>query len=223
MPRKRSKEVQALSSLNVYLARIARDRLGRFVEIKNLKSCSSASCDLDSIGDETLEQTVLELDAFLETLEDLAAATDPGEAAALQQIVRDYRLHLRDDQAVIFREQDRREAAQLRAEASADLPADLPAFIDSSEVDAVDVTGLEGREASRLALRLAEWNPGVSRVYSKRNGRRYLHRDVKSINLTDPLVVGLGLADDLWPVVQERGLTVYHEDAGSRRARRRDT
>lgn len=46
--------------------------------------------------------------------------------------------------------------------------------------EAMDVTGLDGREASRLALTLAQWNlrhqsRGYVSIYARRDGKRYMN------------------------------------------------
>lgn len=84
-------------------------------------------------------------------------------------------------------------------------PETVPAFIESAEVDVLDLTGLEPTQARELALKLSRWNGG-GRVYSRRNGRRYLDRKVRRIDLNDPTVRALPNYDDLLAVVRERGV-----------------
>lgn len=84
-------------------------------------------------------------------------------------------------------------------------PEVSPAFIETAEVDVLDLTGLEPELARELALKLARWNGG-GKVYSRRNGRRYLHGDVRRIDLNDPTVQSLPNYEDLQAVVHERGV-----------------
>jgi hypothetical protein len=82
-----------------------------------------------------------------------------------------------------------------------------PAFIDTGEVDALDVTDLEPELARTLALKLARWNGG-GKVYARRDGRRYISRSVKCLDLNDPTVQSLPNYSDLMAVVRERGVHV---------------
>lgn len=85
------------------------------------------------------------------------------------------------------------------------VPEYVPAFVETAEVDVLDLTGLEPKLAQVLALKLARWNPG-GRVYNRRGGRRYLHGKVRRIDLNDPTVQSLPNYDDLVAVVRERGV-----------------
>jgi len=84
-------------------------------------------------------------------------------------------------------------------------PEVTPAFVETAEVDVLDLTDLEADHARTLALKLARWNGG-GRVYSYRNGRRYLNRTVRRIDLNDPTVQALPNYSDLLGVVSERGI-----------------
>lgn len=89
-------------------------------------------------------------------------------------------------------------------------PERTPAFVDTSEVDALDITDLEPSLARALALKLAKWNgrEGKGSVYERRNGRRYLSRRIKCVDLNDPTVQALPNYSDLAAVVKERGVHV---------------
>ena len=194
-------------SLKSYLTLTTRDKLGRFVDTKTLRSCSSTNCDVDA----DLKAAVLEQDAFLATLEQLAADTDPGSAAANAAIIKAYREQLQKDQAYIFREVERQEAAQLRAGAPAQ-KRDV-AFVESVNVDAIDITGLSGRDRARLALRLSKWNPNTKPLFVERNGKKYISSKVRRVNMNDPLLVELGLDEDIREVVRSTGERVSYEDS----------
>jgi hypothetical protein len=64
----------------------------------------------------------------------------------------------------------------------------VPAFVETAEVDVLDLTDLEADHARTLALKLARWNGGGGKVYSYRNGRRYLNRGIRRIDLNDATV-----------------------------------
>ncbi len=82
----------------------------------------------------------------------------------------------------------------------------VPAFVETADVDVLDLTNLEADHARALALKLARWNGGGGRVYSYRNGRRYLNRGVRRIDLNDPTVQTLPNYTDLLGVIRERGI-----------------
>ena len=63
-------------------------------------------------------------------------------------------------------------------------------FIDTVELDSLDITGLEGYEAQVLALKLASWN-GPGSVYNFRAGKRYLHKRIRVLNMLDPDIMAL--------------------------------
>ena len=80
-----------------------------------------------------------------------------------------------------------------------------PAIIDTGDVDILDVTDLEPSMARALALKLVKWNKG-GKVYERRNGRRYINRRVKAIDLNDATVQALPNYSDLVDVCRERGI-----------------
>lgn len=82
----------------------------------------------------------------------------------------------------------------------------VPAFVETVDVDVLDLTDLEATHARALALKLARWNGGGGRVYSYRNGRRYLNRGIRRIDLNDPTVQTLPNYSDLLGVIKERGI-----------------
>jgi hypothetical protein len=81
----------------------------------------------------------------------------------------------------------------------------VPAFVETADVDVLDLTDLGADHARALALKLARWNGG-GRVYSYRNGRRYLNRGVRRIDLNDATVQALPNYGDLLGVIRERGI-----------------
>ncbi len=84
-------------------------------------------------------------------------------------------------------------------------PEVTPSFVVTADVDVLDLTDLEAALARAFALKLARWNGG-GKVYSYRNGRRYLNRTVRRIDLNDPTVQALPNYSDLMGVVSERGI-----------------
>jgi hypothetical protein len=84
-------------------------------------------------------------------------------------------------------------------------PESTPAIIDTAECDILDVTDLEPSLARALALKLVRWNNG-GKVYERRNGRRYINRRIKTIDLNDATVQALPNYSDLVAVCQERGI-----------------
>jgi hypothetical protein len=86
-------------------------------------------------------------------------------------------------------------------------PEYTPAIIDSGECDALDITDLEPYLARTLAFKLTGWN-GPGPVYERRNGRRYISRRIKCIDLNDPTVQQVPSFSDLAHVVRERGVHV---------------
>jgi hypothetical protein len=81
----------------------------------------------------------------------------------------------------------------------------IPAVIDTAECDILDITDLEPSLARALALKLVRWNKG-GKVYERRNGRRYINRRIKTIDLNDATVQALPNYSDLVAVCQERGM-----------------
>jgi hypothetical protein len=72
------------------------------------------------------------------------------------------------------------------------VPEDVKVFVTDSNIDALDLTGLEGRQAQNLALLLTRWN-GSGRAYRWRNGKRYLNSSIKTLQVNHPLVIDLGI------------------------------
>lgn len=85
-------------------------------------------------------------------------------------------------------------------------PETVPAFVETANVDVLDITDLEPSLARALALKLVMWN-GRGKVYSRRNGRRYLSRDIRRMDLNDATVQALPNYPDLITVVRERNIT----------------
>lgn len=154
------------------LAEVTRDRLGRFARLEFLRTCDPlAGCGVDAELADALEG----VDAFLETVEQLVQVTDPDEVRELAAIVRDYRRTLRDDlerlddlpdldgDPAVLRRDERRP----------------PLWVTGLGVgEAMDVTGLGGKEAATLALVLNTWNNKSRKkstpTYRYRDGKRYM-------------------------------------------------
>jgi hypothetical protein len=81
-------------------------------------------------------------------------------------------------------------------------------MIDSVNVDILDVTGLDAPTAKELSRRLRRWN-GKGRVYTRRNGNRYLSRRIRKIDLANPFIQSLAGYDDLLQAV--KGEVHYYE------------
>lgn len=205
------------------IARITRDGFGRFVRIERLKACSEGDdCELEEARD--WQSKYRQTDAALETIEEFIASTDPDMVQAGREIFLDFRRDMRGDAGEVERREQvsdrlrsREEASLLRQDYEAEVAGKpIAAFVDTREVDAVDLTGLEPIDAKRLALRLAEWNPNAKKVYKWRGPaggkqKRYLNPSVSVIDLNDPIVREIGLDDDIWPVVREKHIPVHYE------------
>lgn len=85
-------------------------------------------------------------------------------------------------------------------------PEHEPHIIENVNVDCLDITDLEPSLAKALALKLVKWN-GRGKVYSRRNGRRYLHGDIRRIDLNDKTVQALPNYSDLVSVVKSQHIT----------------
>ena len=84
-------------------------------------------------------------------------------------------------------------------------PQQESTIVETVEVDCLDITDLEPSLAKVLALKLVRWN-GRGKVYSRRNGRRYLHRDIRRIDLADATVQALPNYSDLLATMHHRGV-----------------
>jgi hypothetical protein len=84
-------------------------------------------------------------------------------------------------------------------------PESTSAIIDTAECDILDITDLAPSLARALALKLVKWNNG-GKVYERRNGRRYINRRIKTIDLNDAAVQALPNYGDLVDVCKERGI-----------------
>lgn len=76
-------------------------------------------------------------------------------------------------------------------------------FVESVELDRLDLTGLSSAEASTLGVLLQGWNPGVKRVFVWRHGRRYLSPAVRRLDLSHPFIAGQAFAADLETLIRE--------------------
>jgi hypothetical protein len=72
------------------------------------------------------------------------------------------------------------------------VPEDVKVFVTDSNIDALDLTGLDSRQAQNLALLLTRWN-GSGKAYKWRDGKRYLDSSIKTLQVNHPLIVDLGI------------------------------
>lgn len=193
--------------LRVSLARLTRDGFGRFVRIENLRTCDGGDCGLEHAAD--WPRKFQSIDAALETVQELVESDDPEVRAIGVEVFLAFRQTMRDDAAEIERRQDAGDDSLLRQEVEKAMLA-TPAWVESREIEAVDLTGLEARDAQRLALKLATWNPAAAKIYRWRDGKRYLHPGVVRMNLNDETIRDLGLDADVWRVVRELHIPVTY-------------
>ena len=97
----------------------------------------------------------------------------------------------------------------------------LPMFVSTVELDVIDVTGLEGREASTLSAKLLGWNKGVKKVFTRRNGRRYISPSIYRMDLNDPFIQSMPFYEELRALVDERKIPVFYEDISKKSPPRR--
>lgn len=166
-------------------------------------------CSTEYAPDDAIE-LLREYDEAMKTLQGYARYADDAELASL---VLGLRKALRDEAAEVAQRRSRRDAGRLKdAFAGAGDLGDGPAFIDSVEADTIDVTGLEGRDASTFALLAKRWNPKIKRVYTWRNGKRYVTPALTRLDLNHPFVKAQPWYDDLLSVVRERNLPIRYEN-----------
>ncbi|MCA9840178.1 MAG: hypothetical protein KC422_24925 [Trueperaceae bacterium] len=115
-----------------------------------------------------------------------------------------------------------RVAAQLLKDEAEEFDAG-PRWIDSPEVDSLDVTGLEGEDARTFALLVGRWNPGIKQVYSKRNGKRYLTAAVTRIDLNHKLIDELGFRDELEALIKDKNIHVYRDEMPAKKGKKKGT
>lgn len=163
-------------------------------------------CATEYAPDDAIE-LLREYDQALGTLQEYAQYAKDVE---LRSLVHELRKELRLAAADVVQQQSRRSAAHM-SDAYAELEGDLPAFIDTREVDSIDITGLEATEARELALHLKRWNPNSRKVYSWRKGKRYLHPSVTILDLNHPFIKGMSFREDLLALVKERNIPVEYE------------
>lgn len=161
-------------------------------------------CTPEYAPDEALA-VLRQYDEALETLQEYG---NYSKDAALQSLVYELRKELRSAAAAAVRGSSRREAARMRD--SYQEGPQPPAFIDTHEIDTMDITGLEAADARELALHLKRWNPRVSKVYKRRAGRRFIHPDVRRVDLNNKLIKSLPFYEDLLTVVKERKIPVSY-------------
>lgn len=214
---KRAQEVK------VALVRLTRDGLGRFVDHTTLKACDTGDCDLGDLQEATAWPAKFqEIDAALETVAELLEG-DAAEREVAGEVLYAFRQSLREDAAEIEARERRYDSQRAREEYEAGnedagrLAGGWGAWVHSQEVpDTIDVTGLDADQARRLSLAIINMNrqPGQrprGRVYTWRQGRRYVSKGMLAANLNDPVLVELGLDHDLWQLVHEGRLQVQWE------------
>lgn len=218
---------QRAQELRAALSRVTRDGLGRFVEIKKLKTCSDASCDLGDLEDAgDWRGKFVELDNTLEAIELMLRADDPEMRQAALDVFYDVRAAMREDAERIEREEARYSAQRMSEAFRASMEdADKAqggwyAWVSGQDVpDSMDVTGLEPADARRLALALMRMNRrkgqrprGGQKVYVWRNGKRHVNPGLLTVNLHDPVITELGLDVALWDLVKDGRLSVEYEE-----------
>lgn len=215
---KRAQEVR------VALVRLTRDGLGRFVDHTTLKACDTADCDLGDLQEAAdWPAKFQEIDAALETVAELLEG-DAAEREVAGEVLYAFRQSLREDAAELEARERRYDSQRAREVYEADnedagrLAGGWGAWVHSQEVpDSMDVTGLEADQARRLSLALLNMNrqpgqrPTRARVYTWRQGRRYVSKGMLSANLNDPVLVELGLDEALWELVREGRLEIQWE------------
>lgn len=183
-----------------------RNAAGMFVSGRKLRAFEYDDA-MQIIGMSDRWQKELEdLDEVLATWEQLAAVDNTGFA----EWIKAQRLELRQLEREALQMQDRGQTKDAYLEEVGS--EDGPMFYNSVNVDALDVTGLEGREASTLALLLKQWNPQARKVYVRRQGRRFLSKEIRLIDLNHPVVKGLAGRDDVLAVAKETGERFVYED-----------
>lgn len=184
--------------------KVSRDEVGRFES-----GVAEACCNCDDVGDfvglaSDWRSVVYGADEVLKEAEEVYEG-QPEVVGFMQAL----RVKLREDARKLEQVEAELEARAFEDEAD---DAYVPAFLDSREVEILNVTGLEGREAQVLALKLSRWNPIAAHVYKWRRGKRYLHPGVNRVDLNDPFVQSLGSYDDLLAIKEELNLPVTRED-----------
>ena len=131
-----------------------------------------------------------------DTGEDIAGACDISEGLIhLPEAVRAYALEHGDSDLLSIVEGFVPSAATERM-SDHYRPQQESTIVETVDVDCLDITDLEPSLARELALKLVRWN-GRGKVYSRRNDRRYLHRDIRRIDLADATVQALPNYSDL--------------------------
>ena len=153
----------------------------------------------DMWNDVLSEYTAAEGDA---ALRDLMAAAQEDVSAARRRV----EAHLASERADVRKG----EAAALR-DAYQEDEEHLPMMISTVEIDVIDVSGLEGRDASTLSAKLLGWNKGIKKVYTRRNGRRYISPSVTRMDINDPFIKSMPFYEDLRALVDERKIPVFYE------------
>ena len=164
--------------------------------------CETAYSPEDAI------EVLKEYDEAMATLQDYAEYSDNRELLTLAY---ELRQGLRQAALAAMGQMSRHEAGRMREGYHSTDHEEAPAFIDSNEVDAIDITGLEGGEARRLALLLKRWNSNAKRVFVRRKGLRYLSPSVRRININHPFIREMSFHNDLLVLIKERNIPLTHE------------
>ena len=175
-----------------------RNAAGEFVSGRKLRAFEYDDA-MQIIGmSDRWQKEIEDLDEVLETWEQLAAVDNTGFA----EWIKAQRMELRQLEREALRLQDRGQNKDAYAEVE---EPEGPLFYNSANIDAMDVTGLEGREASSLALLLKQWNPNAKHVYKRYKGKRVLTSSVRRIDLNHPIVAGLPGRDDIISAAKATG------------------
>lgn len=73
---------------------------------------------------------------------------------------------------------------------------EAPLYVTDVNVDLLDITGLEAKQAQTLALLLTRWNK-AGKAYTWRQGKRYLNGSIRTLQVNHPFIQDLGISDIL--------------------------
>ena len=71
---------------------------------------------------------------------------------------------------------------------------EMPLYVTDVNVDMLDITGLEAKQAQTLALLLTRWNK-AGKAYTWRNGKRYLNGSIRTLQVNHPFIQSLGISE----------------------------
>jgi hypothetical protein len=144
-------------------------------------------CSTEYAPNETLE-LIREYDEALATLENYADFT---EDAALKDLAKNFREELKKEYDLQARQKARDDAARLKDNYTENSE---PLWV-CGDLAALDVTGLDADDSRMLALLLAKWNKKAKKVYTRRNGQRFIGVHCNQIN--HPFIEIMPFYDDL--------------------------